>query len=391
MWHQRLNLGTYFRIGVHVHWSFALLVAYIGYAGFQDGLVGTLFSIAVLLGMFFCVTLHEYGHALMARRFGIETLDITLFPIGGVARLMKIPRVPWQEFLVAVAGPAVNVAILVVLFTIWILLPDTVLPSPWLIFSSEVAEAQFAEAFNSLSWKGYMIAMIMVNSVLILFNMIPAFPMDGGRVLRSVLAMLLEYRKATRIASNIGIVCAVLMAIFAIQYQAYPAGLVAIFICYAGITEARHVDVVEPLRGYSVAEGMIVEPPTLLASMPLEQLIEWTKRSVTRCIPVVDEANFTVGMITISDVVDARRRNLDPATTCGELARHDIPVLPPYEALDSLVPTLPPRYRQFPVTDFDGRLLGLLDLDSVQDRLGLQDPHDGDSSTSEAGEPIPLI
>ncbi|MDM4014899.1 site-2 protease family protein [Roseiconus lacunae] len=396
MWQQRFNLGTYFRIGVHVHWSFALLIAYIGYAGYQDGLPGTLFGISVLIGMFFCVTLHEYGHALMARQFGIETMDITLFPIGGVARLMKIPRVPWQEFLVAVAGPAVNVVILTVLMTVWLFLPDALLPSPLSIFFNEVSEARFVEIANSISWQGYMVSMVGVNTILILFNMIPAFPMDGGRVLRSVLAMALEYRLATRIASNIGIFCAILMGLVAIYFQAVPAGLVAIFICYAGISEARHVDVVEPLRGHRVEEAMITDPPSIAMSSTAAEAIEFFRSCPLKAVPIVDEADYTVGMLLLSDVIK-RRNEVDAATgkqaaietsfdsevlesgvchllatiPCTQWARHDIPILSPGASLETIVTSLPPQFRQFPVTDPHGRLVGLLDLDSLGDRLGL--------------------
>ena len=215
MWQRRLKLGTYFRIGVYVHWSFGLLVAYVGYSGYQDGIIGAVFGIALLLGMFFCVTLHEYGHALTARRFGIETLDITLFPIGGVARLMKIPRIPWQEFLVAVAGPAVNVAILLTLGTALFFVPGLGMPASDQIWT-EAGQEQISQAIDSPTLLGYLLFMMVVNTVLVVFNMIPAFPMDGGRVLRSVLAMGLEYRRATRIASMVGVVCALCMFALAI-------------------------------------------------------------------------------------------------------------------------------------------------------------------------------
>ncbi|OYP36568.1 site-2 protease family protein [Rhodopirellula sp. MGV] len=371
MWQQRLNLGTYFGIAVYVHWSFALLVAYVGYAGYQDGLLGTLFGIAVLGGMFFCVTLHEYGHALTARRFGIDTLDITLFPIGGVARLMKIPRVPWQEFLVAIAGPAVNVVILIVLFTAWWFLPEDWLPSPISILTNEVAEAKFAEASNSIGLMGYMIAMVAVNTVLILFNFIPAFPMDGGRVLRSILAMALEYRRATRIAATIGVFCAILMGWVAIQFQAIPAGLIALFICYAGISEARHVDIVEPLRGFSVSQGMILDPPAVHFTTPLVDLVQRIRSIPLECIPVVDGAGYNIGVVTVADIAEALKNDADLSTTAGQLARHDVPVLPPDAPLESIISGLPTQFRQFPVTDPHGRLLGVLNLSSVRDRISL--------------------
>ncbi len=112
---RRLKLGTFLGIGLYVHWSFALVIAYVAISTRSLGAIGVAFSITQLLGVFLCVTLHEYGHAMAARRFGIATADITLLPIGGVARLRRMPRIPWQELVVAIAGPAVNVVIVIVI------------------------------------------------------------------------------------------------------------------------------------------------------------------------------------------------------------------------------------------------------------------------------------
>ena len=111
MLERRLKLGRFLGIGVYVHWTFGLLMAYVAYETQSQGLMGIAFGMAQLFAVFFCVTLHEYGHALAARKFGIPTIDITLLPIGGVARLQRMPRIAWQELVVAVAGPAVNVVI----------------------------------------------------------------------------------------------------------------------------------------------------------------------------------------------------------------------------------------------------------------------------------------
>src|SRR5688500_12655878 len=154
------------------------------------------FAIAQLLAVFLCVTLHEYGHSLAARRYGVETVDITLLPIGGVARLKRIPRIPIQEFVIAVAGPAVNVVIAVVIAgilsfvlgvrSLQLLTLDMMGLAPREI-DLDLSPPLIAYAMDSLLIS-FAIFLVAINVWLVLFNMVPAFPMDGGRVLRSILA-----------------------------------------------------------------------------------------------------------------------------------------------------------------------------------------------------------
>lgn len=371
MWQRRLKLGTYFRIGVYVHWSFAFLVAYVGYAGYQDGITGTAFGISLLFGMFLCVTLHEYGHALTARRFGIETLDITLFPIGGVARLMKIPRIPWQEFLVAVAGPAVNVVILMVLAAVLLLVPALGLPPLGQLLTEAEAQERLLDALNAPTLLSYLLSLVMVNSALILFNMIPAFPMDGGRVLRSVLAMGIEYRRATRIASYIGVCCAMGMLSLAMYHEAPIPGFIAVFICYAGLAEARQVSVVEPVRDLVVRDAMIHDPPFLTIDMQLDEVLHYLRSCPTTAVPVVGPEGIVTGILRMKDVSAAIQSGADSATTVGQIARHDAPIWSPEEPLESIVTQPLDGHRQFAVAGLDGRLVGLLDLDTLRVRAEL--------------------
>lgn len=370
MWQRRLKLGTYFRIGVYVHWSFGLLVAYVAYTGYQDGIVGMLFGIGLLLGMFLCVTLHEYGHALTARRFGIETLDITLFPIGGVARLMKIPRVPWQELLVAIAGPAVNILILLTIGLALLFVPGLGMPGRGEILTEQGQEQIFL-ALDSPTLLGYLLFMMVVNTVLVLFNMIPAFPMDGGRVLRSILAMGLEYRRATRIASWVGVGCALCMFSLAMYHGRPMPGLIAIFICYAGLAEARQVDAIEPLRHLTVRDAMDHRPPSLSIDMPLGNLVESMRANPLPAVPVVGPEGKVAGILRMDDVSAAIRAGADSFTTVGMVARHDAPILSPDESLDSLVMRPLEGHRQFAVADQQGRLVGLLDLNTLRVRAEL--------------------
>ena len=186
-WH----LGRFAAIDVRIHWTFLLLPVWIYFSNLAagSGMVAATVAVLFVLAIFGCVVLHEYGHALTARRFGIGTRDITLLPIGGVASLHRMPRNPLQELAIAVAGPAVNVVIAAALF---IALP--------MIATTSLLPAAVIGFLSKLAW---------VNVALVVFNMLPAFPMDGGRVLRASLALAMPYANATRIAVRVGRIAAV--------------------------------------------------------------------------------------------------------------------------------------------------------------------------------------
>jgi Zn-dependent protease len=191
------KLSKLFGIDIYVHWTFLLLVGYVLLSNWgQSGPHTALFAVWLLLSVFACVVLHELGHALTARRFGIPTRDITLYPIGGVARLQRMSERPWEEFWIAVAGPAVNVAIAGLLF---ILLAFLGLPLG--------SGGEFAVDLGS----SYLFTLALINLGLVAFNLVPAFPMDGGRVLRAALVPGLGRLRATQTAANIGAFFAVVL------------------------------------------------------------------------------------------------------------------------------------------------------------------------------------
>ena len=362
----RLKLGTYFGIGLYVHWSFALLIGFVIYSSRAAGWVGMLYGVLTLLGVFLCVTLHEYGHALAARRFGVPTLDITLLPIGGVARLQRMPRVPWQELVVAVAGPAVNVVIVLLLAAGLVLYGGSRLAMGAAIDAQSLDH--FFAMLSSPSVIGFVFYMVLVNTMLVLFNMIPAFPMDGGRVLRSVLAMLMSYRRATFVASRVGLVCAVLMALIAFQNSSPMPVLIAVFIGYAGMAEARQVDVMESVRGVSIRGAMIPYPPAVPMNMPLGELAQrWQTIPVT-AMPVLSATDTVVGMVWLSGLARALDQGIDPDTPAGQLADHQVEPVGVDDDLEMVVLKAGTKHRQLPVVDHDGRLVGLLDLDSMLSR-----------------------
>ena len=195
-----LKVASIFGIEVRIHLTFLLFLVWIWFSYYQvAGFAGAVQGVLFILALFACVLLHEFGHAFAARGFGIETPDITLLPIGGVARLSRIPEKPWQELVVAVAGPLVNVVIAAAL----ILVIHRSAPLEQL----EYLESPRIELLTKLAY---------VNVMLVLFNLIPAFPMDGGRVLRALLAMAMPYARATQIAAWIGQGLAVVFGIFGI-------------------------------------------------------------------------------------------------------------------------------------------------------------------------------
>jgi Zn-dependent protease len=210
-----LKVASIFGIEVRIHVTFLLYLAWIWLNYYQvAGLSGAIQGVLLILALFACVLLHEFGHAFAARAFGIRTPDITLWPFGGVARLNRIPDKPWQELIVAIAGPLVNVVIAALLFLIH---------GTAGIQQAEHLESPRVDLLAKLAW---------VNIILVLFNLIPAFPMDGGRVLRALLAMVMPYAQATEIAARLGQGLAILFAVLGFIYN--PILIFIAFVIFVG-------------------------------------------------------------------------------------------------------------------------------------------------------------
>jgi Zn-dependent protease len=216
-----IKIASFFGIEVRIHITFLLFLVWIWFSSYElEGQSGAIKGVLFILILFACVLLHEFGHAFAARAFGIKTPDITLYAIGGVARLNRIPDKPWQELIVAIAGPLVNVVIAAVL-----------------IFGIHVT-AGLQQLEHLESPRIEMLAKVAsVNVMLVLFNLIPAFPMDGGRVLRALLAMTMPYAKATQIAARIGQGLAIVFLVFGLFGNPILV-FIAIFICVGAQQEA---------------------------------------------------------------------------------------------------------------------------------------------------------
>jgi Zn-dependent protease len=219
-----INLFRVFGIQLAVHVSFFLLLAYYGYDGWKDGgLVGLSWSISLIVLFFVCVVLHELGHSLTARRFGVQVPRILLLPIGGMAEFDRIPTKPSEELLITAAGPAVNFALVILL-----------LPFCWrtLLSGNEVAEFSSANLIAQL-WLG--------NLLMGTFNLLPVFPMDGGRIFRALLAIKLPYLRATYWAATVGRILALLFAaVAAFYFNRQITCVLFLFIFWAGDAEYKH-------------------------------------------------------------------------------------------------------------------------------------------------------
>ena len=337
---------------IRIHLTFFLLLAWIGAMHAREGGIGAaLAGMAFITVVFACVVLHELGHAAAARRYGIATPDITLLPIGGLARLERIPEEPWREIAIALAGPAVNVAICLVLA-----LAAGGVPA--------IAEGLSPEDPRA----GFLARLFWVNAFLVLFNMIPAFPMDGGRVLRAVLTFRLGHRRATHAAATVGQAVAILLG-FAGLFGAPLLVFIALFVWLGAAGEAAEEDLRATTRGMLAEDAMETRFEALPLHANVAAAAEALLRTPQQDFPVVDGAGRFLGLLTRDAIVHALR-NAGPGTPVGE-AMGEIPRLPRRTPLPEAIRALA-QSPAVAVEDPDGRLAGLLTPANLADLLALK-------------------
>jgi Zn-dependent protease/CBS domain-containing protein len=345
-----VNVGRLFGIRVELHVTFLLFIGWIAInQGLLTGDVGrAAMAVALLLLVFGCVVLHELGHALTARRFGIATRDIVLLPIGGVARLERMPEKPGQEMLVAVAGPAVNVAIGALLV---LLMKLTGRPTDLARFGDGLIES-----------------LLLVNLLMVLFNLIPAFPMDGGRVLRALLALRLPYLRATKIASAVGQGAALLLGVAGLFYfDNWMLAFVALFVFLAAGEERALVQTRTSLTGLPVRAAMLTDFRHLETTEPLRLAVEYLMTGSQQDFPVLEGATLR-GVLTRAGLVAALQRH-GLEVPVGEAMNPNPCSADADEPLEGVVSRM--RGQECAVVPVleQGRLVGLLTLDNVGDLL----------------------
>jgi Zn-dependent protease len=248
------KLGTAFGIPLYVHSTFLLLPALVLFENLGAGSLTLAFMLLLVVAIFGCVLLHELGHALMARFYGIGTRDITLYPIGGVARLERMSEKPDQELAIAVAGPAVNLVLAALLTPVVVL--------AWAVGALHGAGISLSldEGLGVLGLR-FLVCLWLANISLLLFNLLPAFPMDGGRVLRALLSLGLGHLRATAVAVRVGLVVACLIGALGVWAGSPMLVVVALFVCFAGQMELRMLRHREAARRAAVLEPVLVALP----------------------------------------------------------------------------------------------------------------------------------
>ncbi len=352
-----LTVGRIAGTAVRIHVTFLLLLAWIGYAAWRSGGSDAAVSgVAFMVLLFACVLAHEFGHILMARRFGIPTPEVTLLPIGGVAMLERMPDKPREQLLVALAGPAVNVVIAAVL--ILILLAGST--------TSEVAHGFSRVEDPSVSLLGRLAA---ANIVLVLFNLAPAFPMDGGRILNALLAMRMDSGKALLIAARVGQAMAFVFGFLGLAVGNPLLMLVAVFVYVSAAAEAQASSVEGMTTGLSVADAMETRFAVIPVEATLGEAVNVLLATPQYEFPVVDAFSKPVGLLTRDGLIVALRESGPDASVTDAL----LTAAPSVRLRDKLDFGIREMNRlgapAISVVDGEGALVGLLTMQNVGEML----------------------
>lgn len=342
-----LYIGTVSGIKIFIHWTFLILVGWIVFSNLSRGLGGEeiLWSLLFILTIFACVTLHELGHALAAKKFRIKTRDITLLPIGGVAQMESIPEKPREELIVAVAGPAVNFVIFIVLFF--------ALPRP---ASPEMEQIQNIGPAN------FLYALMIVNMWLALFNLIPAFPMDGGRVFRALLAFSMDRTRATRIAAGLGKLLAMGFIFLGLFYNPFLV-FIGLFIFIGAQAEAQQTETQSLLHGFTVRDALLEEIPVIDADASVRNAADQLLHSQNKYF-VVNHAGKPEGTLGRDEIIKALGE-MDDQAPVRQAMRKDVMYLSPGMPIDEAWKMMQQQNQPFALVTSKGEVVGALDTDNI--------------------------
>ncbi|KAB2882910.1 MAG: site-2 protease family protein [Pseudorhodoplanes sp.] len=351
-----LKFGSIAGTAIRIHITFILFLVWIFGASYASGGADVAWSTLLFLVLLFsCVLAHEFGHIFTARAFGVATPDVTLLPIGGVARLERIPEKPNEEFLIAIAGPLVNVAIAAILIA---------------VAGANLRTGSLAALDNT---KISMIdRLAAVNLFLALFNMIPAFPMDGGRVLRALLGIRLGFVRATEIAAFVGQGFAFLLGFIGLFFNPILI-FIAIFVYLAAAAEAHMVALRAVARGMPVASAAMTQIATLTPDDPIEQAVQTLLQTSQSEFPVLDGMDKPVGLLGRADIIRALKE-FGPDARVGQVMGTDLPSINRRCPLDDAVRVLQEKAAPAVVViENDGRFAGLITTETIGELLMVRD------------------
>lgn len=347
-----LSLGRVAGIQIFVHWTFLILIGWIVYLNLKQGMgtVDIFWSVLFILTLFACVTFHELGHALAAKRYNIKTRNITLLPIGGLAQLESIPEKPKEELVVALAGPFVNIIIATLLYPF-------VKLNPGLIEEMDLTR---------LSHHNFLFSLMIVNIWLAVFNMIPAFPMDGGRVFRALLSFKFERHVATRIAASVGQLLAVGFVFIGFFYNPFLI-FIGIFIFLGAQAEAQYAEAKSLLQGFTVADALMRDVPLLRPDVTIEQSSDKLLESQNRNFIIADE-NGVVGTLSRDEIIRALREGKAQHSVTEAMSR-DFLSLDLHMPLEEAWTKMQTQRKSAAPVFSDSRLVGFMDTENIAEFL----------------------
>jgi len=349
-----ISLGRVAGTEIRIHLTFFLLVAWFGIAaGVRGGQAAGVEAVLFILAVFGCVVLHEYGHVLTARQYGIKTKDITLLPIGGVANIERMPEKPEQELVIALAGPAVNVVIAALLFG---------------IFGANLDAEKLAASATPEQEIDFVTRLALVNVILVVFNLIPAFPMDGGRVLRALLAFRMKRSKATEIAARIGQAIAFGFGFLGLFGNPLLL-LIALFVFLAASHETYAVALDEATQGVPMRKATITRFEHLGTQSTVGQAVEMLLSTSQTEFPVTDGAGRLRGVLTRDGMIRAQAAT-GPDTPVLDVMEREVPTINQRAPLSSAVELL--HANQHPlvgVVDDEERIVGIITVENIAEYM----------------------
>lgn len=348
-----ITIGRFKGTAVRIHLTLLLFLAWIGLRAWQEGgaeVAGQ--SVLFISLVFACVALHEFGHILMARQFGIVSSEVTLLPIGGVADMNRMPDKPWQELLVAIAGPMVNVVIAIGL----------------------IAAAGAADLANAVEISNPAIGLAQrlaaTNLFLAIFNLVPAFPMDGGRVLRAGLAMWIGQDKATRIAAGIGQIFAFLLGFLGLF--GHPMLIfIAIFVFMAAAGEAQMTTMAEAARHLDATAAMETKIAAIDRAATVREAVDLLLATSQDVFPMVDQSGRLHGLLGRTEIVAALQSS-PPDAPIAPFAQSAPPTIGSHEQVGAALRHLNAG-DPVGVVDAEGRLVGLLTRQSLAEVMMIRE------------------
>lgn len=352
-----LKLGNIAGIGVFMHWTFLLLIVYIVFSNYRLGhnAEQILWAVLFILSIFVTVFLHELGHALAAKRYHIKTKDITLLPIGGLARLDKIPEKPKEELVVAIAGPAVNLVLALITY-LFISIPE-----------ADVLNVQLTGGING---GNFFLNFFVVNIWLAVFNMIPAFPMDGGRVLRAVLSMKLERHIATNIAVGIGQLLA-LVFVFLGFYSNPFLIFIGIFIMLGAQAEAEYTQAKYTLKGFKVKDALMRNYQTINSDDTIKKAVDMLLNGQNKNFLVLDN-NKPAGTLNRDEIIIALSGKGENEIIHQVMNKNLIFLEADSPLEDAYQKALEEKTMLMPVLEND-QLIGILDTENILEFIMIKD------------------